>query len=265
LQGEIVPAIKIGIKLASFGQPLRQSLASAHRLGGNGVELEARGELRPSQMTETAVRQVRKLLDDYGLRPTSVSFPTRRGFDVPDEIEERIAGTKAAVKLAYQLKAPVVVVQAGRVPPESTGVQWNQLVEVFSELGRFSHRAGAVLAAQTGSESGADLARLIAALPGGTLGVDLDPASLIVNGYSPPEAVEVLGPHTLHVHATDAVRDVSRGRGTEVALGRGTADFPNLLGKLEEYNYRGYFTVGRRSADDPLVELAAAIEYLKSL
>jgi sugar phosphate isomerase/epimerase len=260
-----VPAIKIGIKLASFGQPLRQSLASAHRLGGHGVELEARGELRPSQMTETAVRQVRKLLDDYGLRPAVVSFPTRRGYDVPDEIEERIAGTKGAIKLAYQLKAPIVVIQAGRVPPVPAGPEWNQLVEVFSELGRFSHRAGAMLAAQTGSESGADLERLIAALPGGSLGVDLDPASLIVNGFSPLDVVNALGPHLLHVHATDAVRDLARGRGTEVALGRGTADFPNLLGKLEEYNYRGYFTVGRRSADDPLVEMAAAIEYLKSL
>ncbi len=260
-----MPAIKIGIKLASFGQPLRQSLASAHRLGGHGVELEARGELRPSQMTETAVRQVRKLLDDYGLRPAVVSFPTRRGYDVTDEIEERIAGTKAAVKLAFQLKAPVVVIQAGHVPPEPSGPQWNQLVEVFTELGRFSHRAGAMLAAQTGSESGADLARLIAALPAGSLGIDFDPASLIVNGFSPQEAVDALGPHILHVHATDAVRDLSRGRGTEVALGRGMADFPNLLGKLEEYNYRGYFTVGRRSADDPLVEMAAAIEYLKSL
>ncbi|HKD36881.1 MAG TPA: sugar phosphate isomerase/epimerase family protein [Pirellulales bacterium] len=260
-----MPAIKIGIKLASFGQPLRQSLASAHRLGGNGVELEARGELRPSQMTETAVRQVRKLLDDYGLRPVAISFPTRRGYDVPDEIEERIAGTKAAIKLAYQLKAPVVVIHAGCVPPEPVEPQWNQLVEVLSELGRFSHRAGALLAAQTGSEGGPELARLIAALPGGSLGVDFDPASLIVNGNSPLEAIESLGPHILHVHATDAVRDLARGRGTEVAVGRGTADFPNLIGKLEEYNYRGYFTVGRQSAADPLVEIGAAIEYLKSL
>jgi sugar phosphate isomerase/epimerase len=260
-----VPALKIGIQIASFRQPLRQALASAHRLGGQGVELEARGELRPSQMSETAVRQIRKLLDDYGLRVSAVSFPTRRGYDVADEIEERVAGTKAAIKLAYQLKALVVVIQAGNVPPEPVGPQWNQLVEVLTDLGRFSHRAGAALAAQTTSQSGPDLARLIAALPAGSIGVDLDPASLIVNGFSPMEAIESLGQHVLHVHATDAVRDLARGRGAEVPLGRGTADFPNLLGKLEESNYRGYLTVGRRSADDPLVEIGAAVEYLRSL
>jgi sugar phosphate isomerase/epimerase len=260
-----VPALKIGIQIAAFRQPLRQALASAHRLGGQGVELEARGELRPSQMTETAVRQIRKLLDDYGLRVAAVSFPTRRGYDVADEIEERVAGTKAAIKLAYQLKAPAVLIQVGNLPAEPVGPQWNQLIEVLSDLGRFSHRAGAALAAQTGSESGPDLGRLIAALPAGSIGVDLDPANLIVNGFSPLEAVESLGQHILHVHATDAVRDLARGRGTEVALGRGMADYPNLLGKLEESNYRGYLTVGRRSADDPLVEIGAAVEYLRSL
>ncbi len=260
-----MPALKIGIQSAALRQPLRQALASAHRLGAQGVELEARGELRPSQMTETAVRQIRKLLDDYNLRLSAISFPTRRGYEVTEDLDQRITGTKDAIKLAYQLHAPVVVIQPGAVPAESTGPQWSQLVDVLSELGRFSHRAGAALAAQTGAESGPALARLIAALPGGSLGADLDPGALLVNGFSPLEAVDALGQHILHVHATDGVRDLSRGRGNEVALGRGMADYPNLLGKLEEHNYRGYLTVGRRTADDPLVEIGAAIEYLRSL
>jgi sugar phosphate isomerase/epimerase len=260
-----MPALKIGIQIASLRQPLRQALAAAHRLGAQGVELDARGELRPSQMTQTAVRQIRKLLDDYSLRVAAVSFPTRRGYDVAEDIEERVAGTKDAIKLAYQLGASVVVNHVGRVPAEPAGPQWSQLIEVLSDLGRFAHRAGAQLAAQTGTESGPDLARLIAALPGGSLGVDLDPANLIVNGFSPSEAIDALGPHILHVHATDAVRDLARGRGVETALGRGVADFPNLLGKLEEHNYRGYLTIQRRSADDPLVEIGAAVEYLRSL
>ncbi|HEV3416099.1 MAG TPA: TIM barrel protein, partial [Pirellulales bacterium] len=108
-----MPALKIGIQIASLRQPLRQALAAAHRLGAQGVELDARGELRPSQMTQTAVRQIRKLLDDYSLRVAAVSFPTRRGYDVAEEIEERVAGTKDAIKLAYQLGASVVVNHVG--------------------------------------------------------------------------------------------------------------------------------------------------------
>ena len=260
-----MPALKIGIQIASLRQPFRQALAAAHRLGAQGVELEARGELRPSQMTETAVRQIRKLLDDYGLRVAAVSFPTRRGYDVVEEIEARVAGTKDAIKLAYQLKAPLVLLQLGAIPAKPEGPQWNQLLEVLSDLGRFSHRAGPMLAAQAGAENGQDLARLIAALPAGSIGVDLDPGNLLVNGFSPAEAIEALGSHIVHVHATDGVPDRAGGRGTEVALGRGMADFPALLGKLEEHNYRGYLTIGRKGVDDPLVEIGAAVEFLRNL
>ncbi len=85
------------------------------------------------------------------------------------------------------------------------------------------------LAAQTGAEDGRDLARLLAALPEGAVGVDLDPGALVVNGFSPLEAVEALGPRILHVHARDGVRDLARKRGLEVPLGRGSVDFPALL------------------------------------
>ena len=44
---------------------------------------------------------------------------------------------------------------------EPVGPEWDLLVQVLADLGRHGQRVGAVLAAETGSESGADLARLI--------------------------------------------------------------------------------------------------------
>ena len=120
------------------------------------------------------------------------------------------------------------------------------------------------MAAQTGTEDGADLARLIAALPAGGIGADLDPGNLIINGFSPLEAVSALGEHILHVHAHDGVRDL-RGRGLEVPLGRGSADFPALLGALEDYQYRGYFTIARADAENPEYEIGEAVQYLRNL
>jgi hypothetical protein len=43
------------------------------------------------------------------------------------------------------------------------------------------------------------------------------------------------------------------------------ADWPALLGALEEQNYRGDFTVQRSDADDPLHEMQAAVKYLRHL
>lgn len=260
-----MPAIKIGIQLSSLRQPLRKAIQTAARLGASGVEIDARGELKPQDLTHTALREIKRLLEDNNLRVAAVGFRTRRGYDVADEIDRRVAATKAAMRMAADLRAGVVINQVGRVPSEPVGRNWNQLVQTLSDLSLFGQHAGVLLAAQTGSESGPDLARLLHALPEGGIAADLDPGNLIINGFSPLEAVESLGPLIQHVHARDGVRDLARGRGLEVTLGRGSADFPALFGALEERQYRGFFTIAREDADDAEAEIGDAVEYLKSI
>lgn len=260
-----MPALKIAIQLASLGQPFRKSIVTAARLGASGVEIDARGELRPEVMTQTALREIRGLLDEHGLRVVAVGFRTRRGYDTPDQIEGRVAATKAAMKLAADLRAPIVVNQVGHAAATADSPSGKLLRQTLLDLCGYGQRIGAVLAAQTGSESGPELAALLAELPLHGIGVDFDPGNLILHGFSPLEAVPALGPNILHVHARDGVRDLARGRGLEVPLGRGSADFPALLGALQEKDYRGYFTVARETADEPEVEIEQAIKYLRNL
>ena len=124
---------------------------------------------------------------------------------------------------------------------------------------------GALLAAETGSESGADLARLIAALPPGTMLVALNPGNLIINGFAPLDSIAALATEIAYVRAKDGVRDLAQGRGVEVALGRGAADFPALIGALEERSYRGVWCVERERCDDPLKEIGDAVSYLRNI
>jgi sugar phosphate isomerase/epimerase len=257
--------LKIGIRLASLNLPLRKGLAVARQLGARSVEIDARGEIRPETLTQSGLRELRRLIEEHGLGVCAVGFATRRGYDVADDLERRVAATKAAMKLAADLRAGVVVNQVGRVPAESSGPSWNLLLQSLGDLSHYGQHVGAILAAQTGTESGADLARLLAALPPQGVGVDLDPGNLIINGFSALEAVEALGGSIVHVHARDGVRDLARGRGLEVPLSRGVADFPALLGALEENHYRGYFTIARDDAADPVSEIGEAVKYLKSL
>ena len=77
-----MPNLKIGIELASLRQPPKKALHTAARLGGQGVKIDARAQFRPQEMTDTARRQIRKLLEDLNLRVSAVSFPNRRGYDV---------------------------------------------------------------------------------------------------------------------------------------------------------------------------------------
>jgi sugar phosphate isomerase/epimerase len=245
--------------------PFKQALLTAGRLGARSVEIDARTELRPEEVSATALRQVRKMLDDADLHVATVRFATRRGYHEADDLDRRVAATKAAMRLAYDLRAPYVVNSVGRVPAEADNEAWNLLVEVLGDLGRFSAHTGATLIARTGTEDGPTLARLLAALDDGAIGVDFDPAGLIENGFSVEEAARALGPHVRHVRARDAVRDRSQGRGVEVQLGRGSVDFLALFGALEDYAFRGDVTIERNTADDPQTEIAEAVAYLQQL
>jgi sugar phosphate isomerase/epimerase len=240
-------------------------VTAAARLGVQAVEIDGRGEINPQDITQTGIRQIKKLCDDHRLAVSAVEFRTRRGYNVADELSRRIEATKAAMKFASALGAPLVVNQVGRVPDEPAGLGWQTLVEVLADLGVYGQHVGALLAAETGSESPAQLRKLLDALPRGSLVAALNPGNLIINGFAPLDAVEVLGGEIAYVRAKDGVRDLAQGRGMEVQLGRGSVDFPALLGALEQQAYQGVICIAGESGDSPAEAIAQGVELLRSL
>src|SRR5262245_55977793 len=81
--------IKIGIHLPSLRMPLRQAISIAAKLGADAVEIDARGELKPADLTQTALRQMRKMLEDQRLRVCAVNFRTRRGYGTLQDLDAR--------------------------------------------------------------------------------------------------------------------------------------------------------------------------------
>ena len=257
--------LKKAVRLESLRQPFKKALVTAASLGADGVEVNGRTELRPAAMSRTAVRHLRKMLTDLNLQVSSVYFPTRRGYGVAEDLDRRIDATKAAMTMAYELGCNVVVNKIGRVPDDIEHSSWTTMVQALTDLGNFSQKAGAWLAARTGSEPGETLKRLIDALPVHSLVIDFDPGDFLINGFSPTEALKTLGQHVMSFRARDAVQDLSQGRGIEVQLGRGSVDWPALLGILEENNYSGFLTIERESEENSVEEVGQAIEYLTNL
>ena len=260
-----MPELKIGLQLSSLRLPFRKAIEVASRMGVNSVEIDARQQLNLDEMSQTGIRQIRKTLDDANLSVCALGFQTRNGYNVLDRLQERIQATKKAMDLAYKLGASVVVNQIGKIPADTDSSDWHLLIDVISDLGQHAHHCGAFLTAETGSEDSSVLATLVEAAPDGAIGITLNPGNLIVNSFSPREAIEKLGRDIMYVRAKDGVRDLAQGRGLEVPLGRGTADFPELIGMLEEHAYRGYYTIARDHSADPVNEAAMAVEYLRNI
>ena len=78
-------------------------------LGADGVEIDARSHIRPSELTQTGRRQLRKLLDDRNLRVCAISFRTRHGYNVRENLGRRVDATKDAMRMAYEVGANVVI------------------------------------------------------------------------------------------------------------------------------------------------------------
>ncbi|MFO1063865.1 MAG: sugar phosphate isomerase/epimerase family protein [Pirellulales bacterium] len=257
--------VKIGIQLASLRMPLKKALLTAARLGAHGVEIDARNDIRPEELTDTGRRQLKKLLEDLNLRVAAIRFHTARGFDTPENLERRMDGTKQAMRFAYSLGASVVVNQAGRVPESADSAAYHLMQQCLADLARYGQHTGAMFAAETGSEPGEQLAQMIGSLRETAVGITFNPGNLIANNFSVEDALPACSAYTLLVHAKDGVRDLARGRGVEVPLGRGTAEFPQIIATLEEHQFRGWYVIERDYSENIGAELASAIQFLKNL
>jgi sugar phosphate isomerase/epimerase len=233
-------------------------------MGAEAVEIDARYGIKPSELVGTALRQVRKLLEDLNLRVASIRYPTRRGYECEEELERRILGTKQAMKMAYDLGANVVVNHVGEIPESNDSPQLQVLRTVLSDLGAYSQRIGAFLACETGAEPLERLGALIDSLPHGSVGVTLNPGNLLVNGYD-LKCLPAIAKHVMLVHAKDGVPDRSRGRGTEVQLGRGMAEFPEIVAVLEEFHFTGFYVVEKDGTRNAVEEIALAVQFLKNI
>lgn len=256
---------RLSVPSVVLARDLRKAFRAARDLGFRGVELDARNGLAADEVSQTGLRQIRKWLGDEGLVVSAVAFPTRGGYGDADRLEARITATKAALKLAYDLGARLVLNHVGDIPTSSEGPEWRLMVDVLADIGTWSQQAGATLCAEAGRAAPVDLARLISAIPEGSLACDIVTGSLLVHGHDPAEAIATLGDHVASVHATDAVPGAFAGRGRAVVLGTGHVDFPPVFAALEERAYQGWIGLEPVDPRDAGAELADGLAYLRAL
>lgn len=257
--------LKIGVRLESLNLPLRRALTEAGRMGASGVQIDAAGDLSPGRLTQTGRRELKHLLRAHNLELAAVGCPLRRGLDEAENLEPRIEHVQKVLTLSFDLGPRVVIVNAGAVPGKDDDPRGRLLSESLLTLGQHGDRVGAVLALETGLESGAALAAFLDRFDTGSLGANLDPANLLVHGFDVVESMRALGRRIVHAHAQDARRASPSRAAQEVPLGHGDIDWLQFLGTLEEIEYRGWLTVERESGENRLAEVAAGVAFLRRL
>jgi sugar phosphate isomerase/epimerase len=256
--------VKIGVRLESFGLPLRRALAEAEKLGVGGVQVDAAGDLSPSALTQTGRRELRHLLRSHSLELTALNCPLRHGLDAAENQEGRIDHVRKVMGLSYDMGPRVVIVQAGRVPKEDEATERAaRLSEALVVLGQHGDRTGTVLALETGLESGEALRKYLDRFDTAGLGANFDPANLLMRDFDPYDSLRALHGKVAHAHARDARATGASRTAQEVPLGHGDIDWMRLLGGFEEIEYHGWLTIEREAGPVSAAEMAEAVKFLR--
>jgi sugar phosphate isomerase/epimerase len=255
---------RFALATSCLGQPLKPALTIASRLGANGVQLDARNEIKPSEMSETGRRQFLHLLSETGLQLASLDFPLRRRLWDEERLDARLDALKETMQFAYELKARTVTVRLGGLPDESDAAGLAVLGNVLNDLARHGNRVGVTLAVGPGREPASRLCEVLGQVTEGPIGVNFDPATTVMAGASPTESLQTLRQFVAHVMIRDAVRDLEGG-GVEVAVGRGDVPWDETLALLQETGYGGWLTVDRTQGDDRAGDAGRAIQFLHSV
>jgi sugar phosphate isomerase/epimerase len=255
--------LKLGVRLESLGLPLRKALQFVSDLGVAGVQVDAVGDLSPNRLSETGRREFRHLLRGHNLELTALGCPLRRGLDVAEDQQPRIEHVRKEMSLSYDLGPRRVIVQAGRVPEDLASPRAALMNEALLALAQHGDRTGTALALETGLESGAELRAYLDRFDTGSLGVNVDPANLLLHGFDVYESTRALQGKIIHAHAKDA-RSASASRtAQEVPLGHGDIDWMQWLGVLEEGEYRGWLVIERETGDNRLTDVTNAVAFLR--
>jgi len=137
------------------------------------------------------------------------------------------------------------------------------LREALLALGQHADRTGAMLALETGLNSGKTVREFLDRLDTGGLGVCFDPANLLINGFDPYESARELHGRIVYAKAKDARQAGPNRAAQEVPLGHGDIDWMQMLGVLEEVEYRGWLTVERDTGDQRLADVSAGVGFLR--
>jgi sugar phosphate isomerase/epimerase len=121
---------------------------------------------------------------------------------------------------------------------------------------------------ESGQETPVVLLRAIEDIGLLNIGINLDPANLILYGKgNPVDALDVFGGYVRGVHAKDGCYPTSgRYLGEEMPIGQGKVDFPRLLAGLKKLGYTGALTIEREiSGEQQVKDIHMAIGYINKI
>ncbi len=232
------------------------------------------------QCTPAIARAVRSRAADQGVRITAfwagVPGPAAWNFTrgpvtlglVPSEFRwARMEALKRWADFAVELGAPAIVTHCGFLPENMTDPEFEPLCVAIQDVAGYCKARGLGFWFETGQETPVTLLRYIETVGLDNLGINLDPANLLMYGRGNPiDALAVFGPWVRCLHAKDGcVPTNGIELGPEVKVGTGMVCYPVFMEKLFAAGFDGDLIIEREiSGEQQNRDIAETVSYLKA-
>jgi sugar phosphate isomerase/epimerase len=202
--------------------------------------------------------------EDY----TTMESIRRTGGIVPDATwSKNWANIQRTAELAEQMKLKLVTFHAGFLPHDESDPAFATLLDRMRRVADVFAARKIDLGLETGQESADTLAAFLGKLERPNVGVNFDPANMILYDKGDPiAALRALGPWLKQCHLKDANRTRVPGTwGDEVPVGTGQVDWARFFGVLGEIGFAGYCCFEREAGNQRVEDIRRGREFVESL
>lgn len=176
-----------------------------------------------------------------------VEGPSTIGLVPPETREMRLKALKKGSDFAHKVGVASITTHVGFIPENPADPVYTSLIEALKKVSIFCEENEQGFWFETGQETPITLLRTIQDVGADNLGINLDPANLLMYGKANPvDALDIFGHYVRGVHAKDGEYPTNgRELGKEKPLGEGRVNFPVLVPKLKSLGFRGALTIER--------------------
>ena len=194
------------------------------------------------------------------------------GFTSPKFHRDRIKRTFEISDLTRDLKVDKIAAHVGFISDDREDSNYGAMIEAIRDIADHCTKNGQTFVFETGQEPAHVLLQFIIDVRRDNLGVNFDPANMILYGSGNPiEALETLRKYVVSVHVKDAVcpqdGDLFK---AQRRLGEVDVDIPRFINKLKGIGYKGPLTIereakNRRQQTKDILDAKKLLEKLREL
>ena len=181
----------------------------------------------------------------------------------PDAMwEQNLKNLRAGAALAKKMGLKLVTFHAGFLPPDESAPTFIKMLQRLDEVADIFMVQNILLGLETGQETAPALADLLHKLNHPNIGVNFDPANMILYDKGDPvKALHVLAPWIRQVHIKDARRTKVPGTwGEEVPVGKGEVDWRAFFSTFKHVIFNVNLAIEREYGHQRIADIRTARE-----